>query len=563
MPRHWMLLLEKPLQQLLSLQARGKMRRTLQKLSSPRRAIPTILVGILLGLYAIKVYIAVAYYESPTSIPIEGLAPIGMLYILLLKLLGVCVDRNKTGAGYRHEELHHLVGGPFPLEQVRLFRVTGHAVSIFFTSLFAAVFFAFHVKSLLAAVAGAYLAMLFTYLVYTVIAVVAFQISEKSYTRMRSIGCGLAGAMVAWLLYRVSLQGVSNLRFLQAFGDEAIQFSKLPGIAILMSPFFVFTKVIVAESFGSWLSWMVPSLLLNYAALQVLLFVEVWVERRAQQRERLDFRRNQGTHKPPNQASGLGLGRSVGVVPWFGGAGPIIWRQLKAVLRLRGGLYWLLIPLASAFAAGAYLAYDSAEGAFQTVAVVVVMTSVFLPGLLPFDFRGDLAGLPALKMMPIKPLAVVSGQLLVPVIMLTAFQFVSLSTILLHDASQWHVVLWTVLFLVPTNIVILALENLVFLLYPYKVAEFDMQATVRRVVMLMAKFCVVFLAVLVGLLAGFGVLGLKMAVQDTVVGSVLAHTWQPILVCIELFALFSIALSVVWTTCLAYRRFDLSEDLPI
>lgn len=563
MSNHRLLMLDKPLQQLLSMQARGKIRRTVKKLSSPRRAIPTILVGILLGLYAIKVYIAVAYYDSPTSIPIEGLAPIGMLYILLLKLLGVCIDRNKSGAGYRHEETHHLVGGPFPLEQVRLFRVTGHAISIFFTSLFAAAFFAFHVKSVFAAVAGAYLAMLFTYLVYTLIAVVAFQISETSYRRMRTIGCGLAAAMVAWLLYRVALRGVSNLQFLQAFGDEAIQFSRLPGVALLMSPFFVFTKVIVAETWGSWFLWMVPSLLLNYVALQLLLSTEATLDRRMQQSERIQFELEKGTHSLPNQASGVGLGNAVGTVPWLGGAGPIVWRQLKAILRLKGGLCWLLIPLASAFAAGAYLAYDAEQGAFQTVAVVVVMTSVFLPGLLPFDFRGDLAGLPALKMMPMKPRAVVLGQLVVPVCLLTAFQFVSLSTLLLHDLSQWSLVLWTVVFLVPTNIVILALENLIFLLYPYKVAEFDMQATVRRVVMLMAKFCVVFFSVLVGLVAGFGVLGLKMAVQNTAVGNVLGGVWQPLLISIELVALFSVALCVVWTTCIAYRRFDLSEDLPI
>ena len=87
---HFALQLEKPLQQLLVMQSRGKIRRTIKKLSTPRRAIPTLLVGVLLGLYAIKVYIALAFYDSPTEFAIEGLAPIGMLYILLLKLLGVC-----------------------------------------------------------------------------------------------------------------------------------------------------------------------------------------------------------------------------------------------------------------------------------------------------------------------------------------------------------------------------------------------------------------------------------------------------------------------------------------
>ena len=165
-------------------------------------------------------------------------------------------------------------------------------------------------------------------------------------------------------------------------------------------------------------------------------------------------------------------------------------------------------------------------------------------------------------MMPIRPFAVVLGQLTVPVVLLTAFQAVALSTMLLHDASHLSTVLWSVVFLIPMNVVIISLENVVFLLYPYRVAEFDMQATVRRVVMLMAKFFVVFVVALAGLLAGFGVLGLKMAVQDTAINKMLSGAWAPLLIVIELVVLMSVAVGVALTTCWAYRRFDLSEDLP-
>ncbi len=562
MPKHLLLILEAPLKQLLSMQAQGKIRRIKKKLSSPRQGIPTILVGLMMAAYLVQVYIAVAFYDSPDAIPIAGFAPIGMLYILLLKLLGVCIDRTKSGAGFRHEEVHHLVGGPFRLEQVRLFRVVGHAVSIFATSLFAAGFFAFHVESFLAAITGAYLAMLFTYLVYTIIAVVAFQVSEKTYRRFRIVGCALAICMMGWLLYRVSLQNVSNVAFLKAFGNEAIAFSRLPFMVVLMFPFFIFTKVIVASSAASWVAWVVPSLLLNYVALQFLLYVEVALQKRSETREREELVANEASLKSPNQAMTFETGEALGRVPWLGGTGPIIWRQLKAIFRLKRGLCWLLIPLATALAFAAYMAFDPAEGAFPTVAVVVVLTSVFLPGLIPFDFRGDLNGLPALKMMPIRPFAVVLGQLTVPVVLLTAFQAVALSTMLLHDASHLSTVLWSVVFLIPMNVVIISLENVVFLLYPYRVAEFDMQATVRRVVMLMAKFFVVFVVALAGLLAGFGVLGLKMAVQDTAINKMLSGAWAPLLIVIELVVLMSVAVGVALTTCWAYRRFDLSEDLP-
>ena len=128
-----------PLLDLLVMQSRGKMRRSWKRLTSPRRLVPTLLVGILLLLYVVQIYIALALNETRTIVDIQTIAPLGMLSILLLKLLGVCIDREKSGAGFRAEETHNLLGGPFSLRQVRLYRVAGHAISIFFTSLFAAV----------------------------------------------------------------------------------------------------------------------------------------------------------------------------------------------------------------------------------------------------------------------------------------------------------------------------------------------------------------------------------------------------------------------------------------
>ena len=125
------IMLDPPLRQLLVMQSKGKMRRTWKKLTSPRRAIPTVIVAVMMLLYVGQVYIALAYNTSTRTFPIESIAPLGFLSILFLKLLGVCIDRKKSGAGYRHEETHRLLGGPFAHQQVRLYRTAGHAISIF------------------------------------------------------------------------------------------------------------------------------------------------------------------------------------------------------------------------------------------------------------------------------------------------------------------------------------------------------------------------------------------------------------------------------------------------
>lgn len=557
--------LDPPLRELLLLQTKGRMRRIWKRLSSPRRAIPTSIVAVLMLAYAVQVYIAISFNDSPTTLPIRSIAPIGMFGILALKLLGVCIDRNKSGAGFRHEEVHLLLGGPFSHPQVRLFRVCGHAISIFFASVFAAIFFRFHVPSFVAALSGAYLAMLFTYLVYTSIAVAAVHASERAYKQCRNLGCGFALCLLAYLLYRVSLLGVSNLEFLQAFGDEAVALSRFPVSRMVMIPFAVFTNIVVAESPSKWLMWIGPGLLLNYLALQWLLRTEVWWTKRASLRERREFEVHRDQLVAPGSRGTLVTQhRFRNRVVWLGGSGPIIWRQIRATSRLKGGLGWLLIPLASAFALGGFLAYNPDDGAFQTIAVIVVLTSVFLPGLLPFDFRGDLRGLAALKMMPLSPRSVVLGQLVVPVLLLSGFQLLALSALIVHDSTLIDNVLLTLCFLLPTNTIIIALENLVFLLYPYRMAEFDMQATVRRIVMLMAKFCAIFLAALLCLLAGWGVFGIASATKCIPnLWAVMGTIWKPLLFSTQMAALSCVAMVAISITSWAYQRFDLSEDLPV
>lgn len=556
--------LDPPLRDLLVLQSKGKLRRTWRRLCSPRRAIPTIVVAILMLLYVAQVYIAIMFNNSPTAFPIQSIAPVGMLSILCMKLIGVCIDRNRSGAGFRHEEVHCLLGGPFSHQQVRLYRVSGHAISIFFTSVFAAVFFRFHVPSFLAALIGAYLAMLFTYLVYTTIAVAAVNVTERTYTWVRNIGCGIGLGILAYTLYQVAQLDVSSFLFLQAFGNEAIELSQTLLGRVLMSPFTVFTNIVVAETPWQWAVWIGPGLLLNYVALQLLLRTEVQLERLARLRERREFKNNREHLVCASNSETLPQSNQLDQrIPWLAGSGPIIWRQFKALSRLKGGLGWLLIPLALAFAAGGYLSYNPDEGAFQTIGVIVVLTSVFLPGLLPFDFRGDLQGLAALKMMPVNPRSVVIGQLVIPVLMLSGFQLLALSTLLLHDRELIVIILLTMCVTLPTNTIIVALENLIFLLYPYRIAEFDMQATVRRILMLMAKFCVLFLAALMSLFAGFCVLGLKRACDVTpALSRAFAAIGWPLLISAQFAALFCIAVGVVWATWWAYRRFDLSEDVP-
>jgi hypothetical protein len=223
----------------------------------------------------------------------------------------------------------------------------------------------------------------------------------------------------------------------------------------------------------------------------------------------------------------------------------------------------LLAPLA--ILAGLALCLSSAaeEGVTGPVCAIAVLTALCLPGLLPFDFRGDVDNMWALKTLPIPPRVIVIGQMLVPVALLSLFQFLALMPLAMRG---WH---WTLslavgaLLLVPVNFIIIGLENLVFLLYPYRLAEFDMHATVRRMVMLMAKFLALGIAGGIAMVTGLGVLVVRLGVQQFHGLDLWALSlYQPLLWLTQLAALAGLAAVVLRTATWAYCRYDLYEDAP-
>ena len=161
--------------------------------------------------------------------------------------------------------------------------------------------------------------------------------------------------------------------------------------------------------------------------------------------------------------------------------GPLAWRQFKSAGRYRGSLLVALAIPAVLSCAPLFSIPDPASAFLAVVAAVVFYSFVLLPEAIKFDFRLDCDHLAKLKMLPIAPARIVVGQLATPVLIATAFQ----TSIFLFAGIARQVpaslIVGAIVLTLPVNAFFVAVDNLVFLLYPHRPAQEGFEAFLRTV----------------------------------------------------------------------------------
>ena len=243
-------------------------------------------------------------------------------------------------------------------------------------------------------------------------------------------------------------------------------------------------------------------------------------------------------------------GRVLPRLPFWGGAGPHVWRQLSA-MRRRSKSFGVLIAFSAV--TGVVLTFTGNEPRPEAGAMVAIVTLAWSgPFYVHCDFRADYDALPWLRSLPTSATALAAGQLLASTIVLTALQLVIGGWGILFTEPQ-RLAGWIVgLAALPLfNMVMFAVENGVYLISPVR---FDATKgapgggqILRLYGVLLAKLVVV--AVVMGL-AVVPALG---------VGWITGMTWLGMLVGWTALA-FEAAMLVVFVGRI-YRWVDPSRDL--
>ena len=133
----------------------------------------------------------------------------------------------------------------------------------------------------------------------------------------------------------------------------------------------------------------------------------------------------------------------------------------------------------------------------QIVGSLIFYSFLLMPAALRFDFRRDVDRMAVLKSLPLSPLAITVGQLAAPIVACTLFQLVVVCVALAVRPFPVSWLVLTLLILLPANTLIFALENLIFLLYPYRPNQEGVGVFLRSILTFTAKGVLFFIAVLV------------------------------------------------------------------
>jgi hypothetical protein len=549
---------------LLRLRQGAFWRRTLASLKTPRGAAIMVATATFFALMVLpQLIVPILAAFSPVGAEanrqlVEAAMPI-VRTLLPLALLAFVMVSVGTGWGesaiyFTPADVDFLFPGPFSRRDLLLYKlsqsVRGSLVAGTFFSLFAARY----APLLAGAWLGTVLTLLFINAVTLALTLLSQILSQRADTRWRR-------AVLAAVAIAVGFGLVSSVRdfdLLHAI-DSLSRFRESVVGRIVLAPFEPFGRMVTAPTIAELSLWAVIALgmVLGLFALSISLdanYLETAQRVSERHYQRLQRRRQGGgaiAAVPLAGAYRIRLSRP----RWLGGVGPNLWRQWLLLLRRSQGL---LVLVAVALAMGVPLVFFRRQSKEEVQLYVVPIAvfaalayqSVLASMQLPAGFRGDIDRMDWLKSLPIHPAALTLGQIVGPALLLSLVQVILLVAAWMLCGGSHVMYLIGLALLVPVNLLLFGVENLMFLVFPMRPS-----AATAGDFQFMGKYTL--LAMFKMLLA---VVGLAVASAGAIVYLLVPQLWLAVGCCLLL--LLGIDLIVVLLATKAFQRFDISLDTP-
>lgn len=487
-------LLHPAIRVLLQAQVVARGRRLRRAFSTPRRLALSTLAAVLACVWLGNVVLSILFREPADPERFAQLLPIGFFVYAAWHLIKCTFARPEQGIEWTPAEQAWLVAGPLTRRDLLSYRFMGMLSS----SLLKASCFAFlmlpDLRQPLAGFAGMLLALLFVDLWKMTIELTTHGMSRAVYRRFRWIvGALLAAFLLATLLVafrsprdwqsHASLLSLSLFMHILHSAEQLL--ATAPGQQFL-APFQLFSRCIVSGDANGVMGLnLLGSACLVGIGVKVVVLLDRHYAHAIAARERVEYSPIAIARAQQNNASRRP--QAWGRVAWLAGAGPIAWRQWIGARKYRGSLavamalpgILTLLPIA--------FCRDGKQALVQVSATLTFYSFLLLPTALKFDFRRDILRMVALKSLPIHPVSLVVGQILTPTLLALAFQTVILLiTMCIHPYPVWMLVA-TLALLGPLDALIFAIDNLVFLLYPYRLNQEGLEVFLRTTLTFTAK----------------------------------------------------------------------------
>jgi hypothetical protein len=543
---------------LIRLQTMAWLRYLTRNLTTPK--------GILLALLGLPFlfFLVVSLFLTPAGVepyPPESIRSHGPAVLLLYCLVNVLLSSGERAVYFSPAEVQFLFAGPFGRRQLLVYKILSTLMVSVPSALVLGLVFRLHAPHWYGAVAGMLLVMVFMQLFGMALNLTAVGLGARLYSRTRRII--VFGLLLLGLLLFLSAGGPARIRSGGGWWDGVE--TSLPW-RVLTWPLRTFAETFLAERvWPDLVLWLAAGLGVNVVLLGVVFYLDAdYLEATAASSSRIyariqRLRGGKAAAEADGEAATPAIVRwSLPMPPFLGGAGPIFWRQLLAGLRQPSRL--MMLGLVFVLVIGGPLLGDpeGKEVLGPWLGLFVLALTAFMTRVVPFDFRGDLDRLAVLRTLPIPTRGMVLGQLLPPVLLVTAVQWLVLGLLLaVSGAAQSRlgltILLGCVAFSPPWNFLLFGLENLLFLLFPTRLAAGggpgDFQSLGRNVLFMIAKM--VSLGVTMSVALVVGVVAWLVSNQNLAVG--MAAAWVAVVLA---------AVAVVPFVALAFEQFDVTRDVP-
>lgn len=521
----------------LSLRARGRRLRRLLGTWKGR----FVLLGVV-GMFCMWLFGTMVGSSGPMQ-P-ETIRNSGAMVLASMLLMNVLLGSSE-GVAFRPAEVEFLFPAPIPRRQLLLFRIVSIGLVTLPSAFFLSIAFHRRVPMFLALFAGAWLSFMCLALSVIVWQLLGSILGQAMAARGRKGVLFLLVGIVIAAIATGAMQLELSLTTATDFAASSL------GQKVL-SPFRPFSSVLASTTYpelGRWagvsfaiivgLSLLILRLDLNHTEASLAASQRIAKRMTDARSGRLAF----------NQGNSFLKRFSVPKLPRLFGAGPIAWHQLTALLRSAGSLTMFVVIIGGAISAPMLMS-QSVE-AKQLVVTMAMMTVFLLPQFIQYDFRSELDRMTVLKALPLNPIAICFGELMAPLLATLIVQVIMLCLVLTVGGADSKLTLTIAAFVLPVDFLVYAVENFVFLLFPFRMGpgqEQGLQNMVRVMGTMVLKF------LLIGLFAGTagGLGGLCYYLTKNEVPAIGVAWIITVISCTTLLP------ALAW----AFRRFDPASDTP-
>ena len=496
--------------QLLRLQSRGRRRRMWRRFRQPRRLVLSAVACILAVVWLGNAVMTVWLRQSGSPETLRALLSLGLMLYAGWHLTKAAFFRPESPFDTTPAERELLATMPLRSRDLVAYQLASVTVTTFLKAVLFTILLLPDLPCVSLGLIGVFLAMMLLELLRMTVDIATWGMSRIAFVTYRwavvagliAVGCSVGSVIVG----DDTLWGGGKINvgegLLQRVLDLLVQLNASV-FSHASFPFQPFVELILAEKATAAESGLMAAALGIVAGLAVAIVgLHAVTLRRVADRERCNFGKISATHDAiarsiPNEPEPVSSARTtlrLRRIPRCGGAGALAWRQLIGARHYCGSLLTAMIAPAVLAASPCFIIADPYVAFLATTGMLAFYTFLLLPTALRFDFRRDLARLATFKSMPIAPAAAAVGQTLTPVLIATLFQCGVLAFAIIARSLPFNYLLTTMLVMIPLNALVFSLDNLIYLLYPYRMQQEGLEIFLRTMLTFTGK----------GLLFGIG-----------------------------------------------------------